>query len=174
MKWLLKIPPHLAYVATLPCENIWYQKLSCSRNDWNIRHSRIKLPRMIQPFKLSLKKYCLEMWALISWQKCIFAVFVLHNSQNDQLYASASSTSQELPLLTIINVQLVAGGTTHTQEGQEGRKGIRPVKNWVVGCWRGYLEQGADLHMAQLMPLPLTVSWFSKIQTGFTFLTKGR
>jgi len=50
---------------------------------------------MIQPFKLSLKKYCLEMWALISWQKCIFAVFVLHNSQNDQLYASASSTSQE-------------------------------------------------------------------------------
>jgi len=27
-----------------------------------------------------------------------------------------------------------------------------------------------DLHMAQLMPLPLTVSCFSKIQTGFTFL----
>ena len=32
------------------------------------------------------------------------------------------------------------------------------------------LEWGADLHMAQLMPLPLTVSCFSKIQTGFTFL----
>ena len=32
------------------------------------------------------------------------------------------------------------------------------------------LEQGADLLMAQLMPLPLTVSWFSKIQIGFTFL----
>jgi len=29
---------------------------------------------------------------------------------------------------------------------------------------------GADLHMAQLMPLPLTVSCFSKIQIGFTFL----
>jgi len=25
------------------------------------------------------------------------------------------------------------------------------------------------MHMAQLMPLPLTVSCFSKIQTGFTF-----
>jgi len=42
-----------------------------------------------------------------------------------------------------------------------GRKGIRPVKTewWdagVVIC----LEQGADLHMAQLMPLPLTVSCF--------------
>jgi len=52
-----------------------------------------------------------------------------------------------------------------------GRKGIRPVKKqwWsagVVVC----LEQGADLHMAKLMPLPLTVSCFSKIQIGFTFL----
>jgi len=36
----------------------------------------------------------------------------------------------------------------------------------VVVC----LEQGADLHMAQLMPLPLTVSCSSKIQVGFTFL----
>ena len=48
-----------------------------------------------------------------------------------------------------------------------GRKGIRPVKKtewwWgagVVIC----LERGADLHIAQLMPLPLTVSCFSKIQ----------
>ena len=32
------------------------------------------------------------------------------------------------------------------------------------------LERGADLHMAQLMPLPLTVSCFSKVQIGFTFL----
>ena len=32
------------------------------------------------------------------------------------------------------------------------------------------LERGADLHMAQLMPLPLTVSCFSKIQIDFTFL----
>jgi len=51
-----------------------------------------------------------------------------------------------------------------------GRKGIRPVKtDWcgagVVIC----LERGADLHMAQLMPLPLTVSCFSKILIGFTF-----
>jgi len=32
------------------------------------------------------------------------------------------------------------------------------------------LERGADLHVVQLMPLPLTVSCSSKIQTGFTFL----
>ena len=53
-----------------------------------------------------------------------------------------------------------------------GRKGIRPVKKlewWgagVVIC----MERGADLHMVQLMPLPLTVSCFSKIKIGFTFL----
>ena len=51
-----------------------------------------------------------------------------------------------------------------------GRKGIRPVKTewWGAGmviC----LEQGADLHMAQLIPLPLTVSCFSKIQIGLPF-----
>jgi len=50
-------------------------------------------------------------------------------------------------------------------------KGIRPVKTewWgagVVIC----LERVADLHMAQLIPLPLTVSCFSKIQIGFPFL----
>ena len=52
-----------------------------------------------------------------------------------------------------------------------GRNGIWPVKTewWGAGmviC----LEQGADLHMAQLMPLPLTVCCFSKIQIGFAFL----
>ena len=53
-----------------------------------------------------------------------------------------------------------------------GRKGIRPVKKLeslgagVVIC----LERGADLHTAQLMPLPLTVSCSSKTQIGFTFL----
>ena len=36
----------------------------------------------------------------------------------------------------------------------------------VVIC----LERGADLHTAHLMPLPLTVSYLSKIQIGFTFL----
>ena len=53
-----------------------------------------------------------------------------------------------------------------------GRKGIRPVKNWLVMCWRGYLsrERCWFAYMAQLMPLPLAVSCFSKIQIGFTFL----
>jgi len=49
-----------------------------------------------------------------------------------------------------------------------GRKGIRPVKTeWSSAGMVICLERGADLHMAQLMPLPLTVSCFSKIQIGF-------
>ena len=44
-------------------------------------------------------------------------------------------------------------------------------KKRVVGCWHGYLsERDTDLQMAQLMPLPLSASCFSKIQIGFTFL----
>ena len=34
------------------------------------------------------------------------------------------------------------------------------------------LERDADLHMEQLMPLPPSVSCFSKIQIGFTFLVQ--
>ena len=41
---------------------------------------------------------------------------------------------------------------------------------WWVADVAICLERGADLHMAQLIPLPLTVSCFSKIQIGFTFL----
>ena len=52
---------------------------------------------------------------------------------------------------------------------QEGHPACKKTEWWCAGvviC----LERGADLHMAQRMPLPLTVSCFSKIQIGFTFL----
>ena len=50
---------------------------------------------------------------------------------------------------------------------QEGRPACEKTE------WRGAdvcLERGADLHTAQLMPLPLTACCFSKIPIGFTFL----
>ena len=52
---------------------------------------------------------------------------------------------------------------------QEGHPACKKTERWgagVVIC----LERGADLHMAQRIPLPLTVSCFSKIQISFTFL----
>jgi len=59
---------------------------------------------------------------------------------------------------------------TNSVKAQAGcRPACKKTKWWgagVVVC----LEKGADLHMVQLMELPLTVSCFSKIQIGFTFL----
>jgi len=52
---------------------------------------------------------------------------------------------------------------------QEGHPACKKLELWDTGmviC----LERDASLHVAQLMPLPLTVSCFSKIQIGFTFL----
>ena len=54
-------------------------------------------------------------------------------------------------------------------EWQEGHPACKKLEWWgtgVVIC----LERCADLHTAHLMPLPLTVSCFIKIQIGFTFL----
>ena len=52
---------------------------------------------------------------------------------------------------------------------QEGHPACKKQEWWGSGVVIS-LEQGADLHTAQLMPLPLTVSCFSEIQIGFTFL----
>jgi len=51
---------------------------------------------------------------------------------------------------------------------QEGHPACKKLEWWgagVVVC----LLLGADLHMVQLMPLPLTVSCFGKIQIGLPF-----
>ena len=53
---------------------------------------------------------------------------------------------------------------------QEGHPACKKMERWGAGMVM-CLEQGADLlHMAQLMPLPLTVSCFIKIRIGITFL----
>jgi len=49
------------------------------------------------------------------------------------------------------------------------RKGIRHVKKLSSGVL-AWLSVCSEMHMAQRIPLPLTVLCFSKIQTGFTFL----
>jgi len=52
---------------------------------------------------------------------------------------------------------------------QEGHPACKKLDWWGTGmviC----LERDADLLMSQLMPLSLTVSCFSKIKIGFTFL----
>ena len=66
-------------------------------------------------------------------------------------------------------IQLAFSALTLLVGRQEGQPACKKLSGGVAGvviC----LERGADLHMAQLMPLPLTVSSFSKIQIWFTFL----
>ena len=58
------------------------------------------------------------------------------------------------------------GASTLLVGRQEEHLACKKTEWWGAGV----LELGADLHMSQLMPLPLTVSCFRKIQVGFTFL----
>jgi len=51
---------------------------------------------------------------------------------------------------------------------QEGHPACKNLSGWVLVWLSGWSE--VDLHTDQLMPLPLTVFCFSKIQIGFTFL----
>jgi len=51
----------------------------------------------------------------------------------------------------------------------KGHPACKKTEWWGAGVVI-YLQRDADLHTAQLMPLPLTVSCFSEIQIGFTFL----
>jgi len=53
-------------------------------------------------------------------------------------------------------------------EQQEGHLAFKKLSGGVLAWF--CMKRGADLPMAQLMPLLLTVSCFSKIQIGFTFL----
>ena len=51
-----------------------------------------------------------------------------------------------------------------------GRQEGHPAYKKLTGGVLAWLSVWSKVHMAQLMPLPLTVSCFSKIQIGFTFL----
>ena len=63
------------------------------------------------------------------------------------------------------------GALTLSVGRQEGHPACKKLSGGVL-VWLSVWSkvQTCNLHMAQLMPLPLTVSCFSKIQIGFTFL----
>ena len=74
-----------------------------------------------------------------------------------------------LPVCLSITSARTSGALTLLVGRQEGHPAGKKTEWWgagVVIC----LERRADLHMAQLMLLPLTVSCFSKIQIGSAFL----
>jgi len=92
---------------------------------------------------------------------------MLSGSSNNTGYKSKFSVNIDV---TFVAFSAFAFSTLTMLVGrQEGHAACKILEWWgtgVVVC----LERDADLHIAQLMPLPLTVSCFSKIQVGFTFL----
>jgi len=93
----------------------------------------------------------------------------LHAATMQQLQQTGKEWWHHCRRLYYKLTEAFAFSTLTTLVGQQ--EGHPACKNewWgagVVIC----LERGADLHAAQLIPLPLTVSCFSKIQIGFTFL----
>jgi len=47
-------------------------------------------------------------------------------------------TSNKSPRFLLVQISTLCLLEQHCWLG--GRKGIRPIKNWVVGCWRGYVS----------------------------------
>jgi len=108
----------------------------------------------------------------LSWQWLILWVSWLHSVGLFLLYCGDNSIYLLLRHMVLICVLLPVSSfsaLTLLVGRQEGHPACKKLELWgtgVVIC----LERGVDLHMVQLMPLPLTVSCFSKIQIGFTFL----
>ena len=101
------------------------------------------------------------------WGICASSFYQYHTLMllTIQLMASLCQLS---PKVLIVKA-LAFSALTLLVGRQEGLPSCKKTEWWgagVVIC----LERDADLHMAQLMPVPLTVSCFSKIQIGFTFL----
>jgi len=96
-----------------------------------------------------------------------FVVDLLHNlflyscAAVDKISTDCSSSSYAFSALTLLVGR------------QEGHPACKKTEWWGAGVFI-CLERCADLHMAQLMPLPLTVSCFSKIQIGLTFLVHSK
>jgi len=105
-------------------------------------------------------RWCGWFAAVISWQGLLFSLtgsccvklsLFLMFSYYCKIYLTLSPLSLSL--------------LVRRQEGHPACKKTECLGAGVVIC----LERGADLHIAQLMRVPLTVSCFSKIQIGFTF-----
>ena len=103
---------------------------------------------------LALESLTVVLWPIVH----LFPTFIrIHPYTIFELYCVRDFPSAAFSALTLLVGR------------QEGHPACKKTERWgagVVIC----LERGSDLHMAQLMPLPLTVTCFSKIQIGFTFL----
>ena len=129
-------------------------KEKCSRiNDDTLRPAFLEealvTAIMLFPFK----------WLILSFQHCLWDVSYGYS----YITCSVLHAHYRCPLFMCSSALMLLVGW------QEGHPPVKKLSGGVLE-WL-CLERGADcLQMAQLMPLPLTVSCFSKIRVGFTFL----
>ena len=101
------------------------------------------------------------------WNKHTLTLSSLLSTTTSLHSSVISSPTITPPLTSFFSSALTA--LTLLVGWQERHPACEKLEWWGAGmviC----LQRGADLHMAQLMPLPLTVSCFSEIQIGFAFL----
>ena len=114
--------------------------------------------------------YC-QKFPLCCNSKVLFMSVYLRHTEPDSVALSPFQSSK----LTKYNWTLLIHRTAWLQcYNAVGRaagraSGLQKTEWWSAGMVM-CLERGADLHMAQLTPLPLTVSCSSKIQIGLAFL----
>jgi len=89
------------------------------------------------------------------------------NSSDGASTTSEDSGYDKLPRVNhAIRLDCAFNALTLLVGWQEGHPACKKTKWWGAGVVIS-LERGADLHTAQLMPLPLTASCFNKIQMVF-------
>ena len=86
-------------------------------------------------YMLSHSCYDCELWAADFW--LIFSADYMHNIQANAFAAEWQQAC--LVVLYMCNIELLIPSVLW-RCWLGGRMGIRPVKNWVVGYWRGYLS----------------------------------
>ena len=119
----------------------------------------------LSPYLNSINYYVNNMW--VNRQ---FRIHVAPNSTAHKLPKASRKSWNRLHLNTLLCLSLPFSALTLLVGWQEGHPSCKKLSSEVLHGVVICLERGGDLHMAQLMPLPLTVCCFNKIQIGFTFL----
>ena len=157
----------------LAVPRFWLNTYGCRAGVLSLWPNSLKLSRILSGIQRAVQ-IVLGIYFKRTCSRVTSASSALGVLNDYALYKSTHSLTHmamkyHLTFIYVLNMGVLPSVLSHCWLG--GRKGIWPVKTewWGAGmviC----LELSADLHMAQLMPLPLTVSCYSKIQIGFTFL----
>jgi len=118
--------------------------------------------------------YCPQSRWLLVWRTLEDATLCLRSVASSvptgsHLHVGMSCCQKIAFSLCLVEHQIAFNALTLLVGQQEWRPAVKKLSG---GCWHCYLSGARCIlvYMAQLMPLPLTVSCFSKIQIGFTFL----